>query len=92
MSKQYSIANARQNLAALVHEVEHKSPIELTRHGETVAVLVSVAEYRRLHAGRSSFWKAYGTFCQAVDLTQLQIDPDILAGLRDQSPGREVHW
>ena len=37
----YTIAEARHNLAAIVHELEDKEQIELTRRGEPVAVLLS---------------------------------------------------
>ncbi len=48
MSKRYTIAEARHNLAAIVHELERRAHIELTRRGEPVAVLLSMREYRRL--------------------------------------------
>jgi prevent-host-death family protein len=92
MIKQYSIAEARQNLAALVHEVERASAVELTRRGEPVAILLSIEEYRRLLSKESSFWEAYTRFRGAVDLTQLQIEPDTFDKVRDPSPGREVVW
>ncbi|MEW6569314.1 MAG: type II toxin-antitoxin system prevent-host-death family antitoxin, partial [Chloroflexota bacterium] len=41
MTKRYSIAEARQNLAAVVHELERRARIELTRRGKPVAVMLS---------------------------------------------------
>ncbi len=90
MSKRYSIAEARHNLAALVHELEHKPRIELTRRGEPVAVLLSIGEYRRLQSGQTHFWEAYQTFRQQVHLRELNIAPSLFEGLRDQTPGREI--
>jgi antitoxin Phd len=92
MSKTYSIAEARQNLAAIVHEAERQSPIELTRRGEPVAVLLSIQEYQRLLSARASFWDAYTSFRHSVDLSQLDIEPSVFEGVRDPSPGREVDW
>ena len=92
MIKRFSIAEARQNLAALVHEVEGASAVELTRRGEPVAILLSIEEYRRLVSKESNFWEAYTSFRDAVDLAQLQIEPAIFEGVRDSSPGREVTW
>lgn len=43
MSKQCSITAARNSLTALVHQVEKGPPVELTRRGRPVAVLLSVA-------------------------------------------------
>lgn len=51
MEKSYSIAEARNDLASIVHDVEGASAVELTRRGRPVAVLLSVEEYRRLAAG-----------------------------------------
>lgn len=90
MTKRYSIAEARHNLAAIIHEVEHKATIELTRRGESVAVLLSFREYRRLAAKRGKFWEAYETFRSAVDLPTLNIEPDVFASVRDSTSGREV--
>ncbi len=88
MSRRYSIAEARHDLAALVHELEGRDLIELTRRGEPVAVMLSLREYRRLTAGRDRFWEAYGAFREAVDLARLGIEPEIFD--RDPSPGREA--
>lgn len=89
MTKRYSIAAARHDLAAIVHELEQQPTIELTRRGEPVAVLLSLAEYRRLQARQGDFWSAYTAF-----RAELPADSGDLAALlraaRDQSPGREV--
>jgi prevent-host-death family protein len=90
MNKSYSIAEARDNLASIVHDVEETSAVELTRRGKPVAVLLSVQEYRRLAAGEKDLWGAYTEFRQRFDLTQLDIGPEVFEGLRDPSPGREV--
>jgi cellobiose PTS system EIIB component len=90
MSTTYSIAEARQNLAALVHELEKKDHIELTRRGEPVAVLVSMRTYQRLTSPKVNFWDAYQNFRRAHPLEQLNIEPDVFEGTRDRSAGREV--
>jgi prevent-host-death family protein len=56
--KQISIAEARSHLAAVVGEVEKGSPVELTRRGKAVAVLLSVADYERLSNRSMSFVEA----------------------------------
>ena len=92
MSKRYTIAEARHNLAAIVHEAERASAIQLTRRGEPVAMLLSIAEYRRLAEKATTFWDAYLMFRNSVDLSQLQIEPEVFEGVRDPSVGREVSW
>lgn len=90
MIKTVSIAQARHALAALVHEVEKKRVIELTRRGKPVAVLLSIGEYNQLKDGKPNFWQAYLAFRERVNLANLDIDPKIWEGVRDPSPGREI--
>jgi prevent-host-death family protein len=92
MTQKYSIAEARHNLAALVHDLDRKDAIELTRRGEPVAMLVSMRAYRRLTAPTASFWDAYQSFRQAFPLSKLNIQPEVFEGLRDKSAGREMTW
>jgi len=90
MTKRYSIAEARDRFAALVHELEITPCIELTRRGEPVAVLLAVREYERLQTGKGRFWESYQEFRKLVDLEELDIEPEVFAGIRDPSLGREV--
>ena len=89
MSRQVSIADARDHLPALVRDAEQGHSIELTRRGKPVAFLVSAQEYRNLTAGRRDLWTAIEEFRGSHDLSAL--DPEeIWNGVRDRSPGREV--
>ena len=91
MTEQYSITEARRNLSRLVQEAEHGKTVELTRHGETVAVLAGQRKFEQLAHGRRSFAEAFREFKTTVDLAKLNLDPDeIFAGARDTSPGRQV--
>jgi cellobiose PTS system EIIB component len=91
VTKNYSIAEARNNLASIVHEVENSCAVEITRRGQAVAVLLSKQEYDRLQSGRRGFWKAYQDFCTSVSLSELNIDPSaVWRNVRDKSAGREV--
>lgn len=92
MIKTVSIAEARHNLAALVHALDRRSCIELTRRGKPVAVLLSIREYNRLRAASTDFWDAYTAFRKRVNLAQLTIEPKVWEGVRDSSPGREVEF
>ena len=92
MTTSYSIAEARHNLAAIVHELEQTPIISLTRRGEPVAVLIAQHEFQRMQAGMTNFWDAYAAFRQAHDIQALEIEPEVFAGVRDRSPGREVTW
>ena len=92
MTPNYSISEARHNLAALVHELESQDRIQLTRRGEPVAVLLSMRAYRRLTAPRANFWDAYQSFRKAFSLSKLNIQPAVFEAVRDRSIGREAGW
>jgi cellobiose PTS system EIIB component len=91
MSRRYSIAEARQDLAAIIHEAETAGPIQFTRRGQSVAVLLSQADYEQLTAGRKDFWKAYEDFRSLPDFVDVEVDPEIFT-VRDISPGRDVSF
>lgn len=91
MSKRYSIAEARDNLAAILYELEQEKSIEITRRGQPVAVLISKASFDRMSTPQQGFWSAYEAFQQRVNLSELNINPDEVWGnIRDQSHGRRV--
>ena len=89
MREQISIAQARVNLPALVHRAENGDPVEITRHGKPVAVLVSVTHYRKMNGKRSEFFAAVLRLRRRFRLDE-QPDDDPFANLRDRSPGRRV--
>lgn len=74
--KNASIAEARNSLARLVHEAESGHAVEITRRGKPVAVLLSLAEYRRLIGKGGSLWEAIVAFREAHQLESAGIDPD----------------
>ncbi len=90
MSRSYSIAEARDKFASIVHDVEENAAVEFTRRGRPVAVLLSVGEYRRLRGERKDFWDVYTEFRDSVDPEDLGIGSEVFEGLRDPSPGREA--
>lgn len=89
--RQLSIAQADGQLSAVVRDAEEYGPVELTRDGEPVAVIVSLDEYRQLNADRPGTWDAYQQWLATVDLDEIGIDDSFLEGLRDPSPGRDVN-
>lgn len=90
MSKgRYSIAEARNHLPAIVHEAEEGKPIEITRRGARIAVILSSADYDKLAGGRVGVMDALRAWRARPNPSE--IDPDeIFADVRDRSPGREV--
>jgi len=88
MVKRYSIADARDQFAAIVREIEKEPAVEITRRGKPVAVLLSWREFHRLKL-KKNFWDAYRSFLDQFDLAKLEIEPEVFHGVRDRSPGRE---
>lgn len=86
---QYSIAQARDQLTQLVHQAE-QGPVELTRRGKRVAVILSAEAYDRLLVPKSDFWTSLVKFRERL-VEAIDIDPDaVFKDVRDRSPGREV--
>jgi antitoxin Phd len=92
MRKQYSIAAAKDNLPGIVHEVEQNGPVEFTRRGKPVAVLLSVEEYERLRPRQGGFYESLMKWREEADLEAIWADGDPFEGVRDRSPGREVSF
>ena len=91
ISDRHSIAEARRNLPSLVRVAESGSAVELTRHGEPVAVLIGWKAFERLAVGRRRFTEAYAAFAKDADLQTLGLDPDEAFGtVRDMTPGRDI--
>ena len=91
MGKQYSIAAARDQLPALVHEAERGKHIQLTRRGKAVALLISVADYERLSSQRVDVWDKLQDFRAKHDLSDIDVD-EIFENVRDRSPGKDFNW
>ncbi len=89
MSSSYSIAAAKDQFPKLVHEAEGGSPVEITRRGRRVAVLLSTDLYARLAGESHSLWKGICELREAYRVAEIE-DDGALEGLRDPRPGRDV--
>ncbi len=88
--KRYSVAEVRQNFARLIRSAEGGKAIEITRHGEPVAVLLSAAEYLALTRERPPFVGALANVRERLDVDHLDIGDEEFEALRDEAPGRKV--
>lgn len=80
MVSHWQLQDAKQRFSELIRSVQTDGPQVVTRHGQEVAVVIDIAEYRRLrgdHADFKSFLRA------APDLEVLEIE-------RSPAPARAV--
>ena len=93
MQKTYTIAEAKNRLGQVVHEAEAEAPVELTRRGRPVAMVISIQEFQRLRSPRPNLWEAVRDFRANHDMDDLDLDPDDIFGdVRDHSAGKDFSW
>jgi prevent-host-death family protein len=90
MKKVYSVGSARANLPGILDDVQAGRVIEVTRHGQPVAVIMSSAEYATLERRQTPFGEACTEFRQRFDVQELGLGRDYFESLRDRRPGRKV--
>ena len=92
MSRRYSVAEAKNQLPAVIHEAEAGDAVEITRHGKPVVVMMSVACYHRLKGARPDMWEAYKAW-QARSRALTDADVDALADpTRDAESTGGIDW
>ena len=67
MRDRWQLQEAKQRFSELIRSVEADGPQVVTRHGEDVAVVISIAEYRHLRREGENF-KAFLQSAPALDL------------------------
>ena len=55
MIRRWQLQEAKQRFSELIRSVHTDGPQFVTRHGEEVAVVIDIAEYRRLQGGAEDF-------------------------------------
>lgn len=90
MSRRYSIAEARSHLPAIVDQAEAGAEVELTRRGQSVAVVVSRQAFERLRGKHLHFHDAYKKFLEKYRLEDIGADDTLVSSVRDRAPGRKV--
>ncbi len=89
MEKQFSIAEAKSKLPAIIHSVEDGPSVKLTRHGKPVAVLLSIREYEQLSKNKTGFWKAISEFRSKLEAEDIKITDADFEDTREAATGRE---
>jgi len=94
--KRVSVAEAKNNLPALLHEAAETGPIEIVRYDEPVAVIVAHDDFQRLRRGPRAprgTWAAIAKWRRdhADILGELELGRHLKRS-RDQKPPRGVDW
>jgi len=55
MNGHWQVQEAKQRFSELIRSVETEGPQFVTKHGEEVAVVIDIAEYRRLRGEEGDF-------------------------------------
>jgi prevent-host-death family protein len=74
MRDRWQLQEAKQRFSELIRSVEADGPQFVTRHGEEVAVVVSIAEYRHLRGSEHDFKQ----FLQSAPDVHLDLDRSVL--------------
>jgi antitoxin Phd len=90
LEAQYTIAEAKNKLPAIIHSVEKGAPVKLTRHGRPVAVLLSIRQYEGLSREKVGYWDALKSLRNRMEVEDIQVSDADFEGLRDDSRGRDV--
>ncbi|MGD9163051.1 MAG: type II toxin-antitoxin system prevent-host-death family antitoxin [Desulfobacteraceae bacterium] len=92
MQNEFSIAEAKNKLPAIIHRVENGPEIKLTRRGKPVAVLLSIKEYDRLNDKGAGFREALLKFRESIKEESIDINDSDFDNLRDTDAGRKVEF
>ena len=78
MRDRWQLQEAKQRFSELIRSVEADGPQVVTRHGEDVAVVITIAEYRHLrHEGEN-----FKAFLQSAPDLDLEINRPVLPARR----------
>jgi antitoxin Phd len=92
MTRKVSVAEAKNNLPSIIHEVEKGSRVEITRHGKSVAVVVATGDFARLSEKGKGLWKDLRKFRNLMAAKGVVVEDVDFQPLRDTSDGRSFEW
>ena len=89
--KTSTIAEAKNNLSQLIHQLDSDEAIHLTRHGKPVAVMLSEANYQKLTKKKCSLYQAIQQWRSQLESDSALTETE-LKSLRAASQEREFSW
>ncbi|MEQ1637545.1 MAG: type II toxin-antitoxin system Phd/YefM family antitoxin [Methylococcales bacterium] len=90
--KTSTIAEAKNSLSQLIHQLESDGPIHLTRHGKPVAVMLSETNYRKLTRNDNNLYQKILDWRQYLETEDGALTNDELKAIRTVSQGRAFSW
>jgi prevent-host-death family protein len=91
--KTSTIAEAKNNLSHLIHQLEAGESIRLTRYGKPVAVMISEDQYQNLIAPNKNLNAAILNWrSQLDDDTDVGLNDKELKAIRKDNAEREFSW
>lgn len=91
--KTTTIADAKNQLSNLIHQLENGGPVHLTRYGKPVAVMMSESQYQKLMMPQKSLHAAIQNWRSGLSGDEeTGFNADELKTLRKESQGREFTW
>jgi antitoxin Phd len=92
MDKTVSVAEAKNKLPAIIHEVEQGAMVKITRHGKAVAVMVPQEYYEQKLAKGPDFWESLGKFQNLLSSEGITFTDEDFMDLREATTGRSFNW
>jgi antitoxin Phd len=91
MKRNVSVAEAKNNLPSLVHDVEEHGAIGIQRRGKTVAVIVGLRDYERMRVRSTpSLLDQIMAIRKEHDVEDLASDEEF--AVRDRTPTKPANF
>lgn len=85
------MSEARASFATVLDGVERGDPVQVTRGGKPVAVIVSLEQYREAQRDTVTASEAFRSFMKTLDRRVVR-GADPWEGARDRTTGRDFRW
>ncbi|CRK54976.1 hypothetical protein [Alloactinosynnema sp. L-07] len=82
----WQVQEAKQRFSEVLRAVEREGPQTITRHGEDVAVLIDIREYRRLSGRTGDFIEHLMAFPKSDDMDEVDVFDEIEAERKNDLP------
>jgi antitoxin Phd len=90
MNRKVSVAEAKNKLPAIIHDVKKGSVVEITRYGRSVAFVVPQKDYEWMQEKGGGFWEALVKVRNIMQAEGIVMEDRDFSNLRDASPGRSI--